>query len=346
MRKRKVIFPHLETNTNPIVSIILPVFGDRTTISNCIRSIITQTFHNWELIICAHNISPAVDKIIKEWIALDSRIRVLTIKEKGIPSALNVGIENSVGSLYIARMDSDDLMLPNRLQKQVKFLEKNSDLALVGGQRILINQNNKLIFNRTWYPMSRRRISSGWQVQSPFAHPAVLMRKVDLIQAGCYRTEFVYAEDADLWFRLLEKGKGYNLFSKVIVYRTNNFQKKSISPLSETNYWNYIPNICHLLRMSGLDEDLANLAKNEKLWVLSSLSALNMSTSVNSFGKRYIRKVSCEIGLEKSSDFLLLINSILKAKIIWRAMIPFLIVNYLVDFLLLNVYKRNFQPIS
>ena len=141
MTQGKVIFPHLETISNPIVSIILPVFGDRITISDCIKSITTQTFDNWELIICAHNISPAVDKIIKGWIALDSRIRVLTIKEKGIPSALNVGIENSVGSLYIARMDSDDLMLPNRLQKQVKFLEKNSDFALVGGQRILINQN-------------------------------------------------------------------------------------------------------------------------------------------------------------------------------------------------------------
>jgi glycosyltransferase involved in cell wall biosynthesis len=335
-----------QANPKPIVSIILPVFGDRTTISDCIRSITTQTFDNWELIICAYNISPTVNNIISKWLALDSRIRVLTIKERGIPSALNVGIENSAGSLYIARIDSDDLMLPNRLQKQVKFLEKYSDFSLVGGQRILIDQNNSLIFNRTWYPQSSRKIGSDWQIQSPFAHPAVLVRKVDLIRAGSYRREFVYAEDADLWFRLLEQGKGHNLFSKVIAYRTNSFQAKPSGSPSKTNYWNYIPKICHLLRINGLDENLANLAVNERLWVLNSLSALNGSTSVNSFGKRYIKKVSYEVGLEKRSDFLLLVNSILRAKINWRVMFPLLIVNYLADQFILNVYKRNFQSIS
>lgn len=346
MKKRKVIFPHLETKTNPIVSIILPVFGDRITISDCIKSITTQTFDDWELIICAHNVSSEVDKIIYKWMALDSRIRVLTIKEKGIPSALNLGIENSAGSLYIARIDSDDLMLPNRLKKQVQFLEKYSNFSLVGGQRILIDQNSRLIFNRTWYPLSNRKISSDWQIQSPFAHPAVLMRKVDLIRAGSYRAEFVYAEDADLWFRILEQGTGHNLFSKVIVYRTNNFRTKPSGSTAKTNYWNYIPKICHLLRINGLDENLANLAANERLWVLNSLSALDNSTSVNSFGRRYIKKVSYEVGLEKSNDFLLLANSILRAKTIWRVIFPFLIVNYLADLYILNVYKRNFQSIS
>lgn len=141
--------------------------------------------------------------------------RIIQSKSPGIVEALNLGLRN-VASKYVARMDEDDLMMPDRLEKQLDYLESNENVVAVGGQIHFIDENGVQI-GRDFH---RKRINlkdSHLLYASPIAHPAVMFRSESVAKVGGYR-DFL-PEDWDLWVRLREIGQIENLHLTVLKYR-------------------------------------------------------------------------------------------------------------------------------
>ena len=117
---------------NPLVSVVMSVYNSEKYLKSSIESILCQDYSNFEFIIINGGSTDSSLKILNEYKEKDKRIIILdNIKNKGLIYSLNKGIENSKGK-YIARMDSDDFSRKTRLSEQVKFMEKNTEIAMCG----------------------------------------------------------------------------------------------------------------------------------------------------------------------------------------------------------------------
>ena len=125
------------------------------------------------------------------------------IKNKGLAYSLNKGLLVCSNEL-VARIDSDDIALPQRFEKQVSYMQKNPNTSVLGGSIFIINGDDKIICERK-YPQSSELIRQGmWR--NTIAHGTVIYRKSILIKEGMYNTKLKRGQDYELWFRLLKKG--------------------------------------------------------------------------------------------------------------------------------------------
>lgn len=191
------------------ISVILPVFNAVHTIERAVRSILNQTFTEFELIIVNDGSTDGTTDIIKRLQLSDSRIKLYHLKHGGIARALNFAIKMSSGR-YIARMDADDISLPERLQLQYEYLQKHPQVGLVSclvNYKGNANENEGYAQHVTW----TNTITSHEQVllkrfqESPFAHPSVCFKKLLVNQFGGY-AEGNLPEDYELWLRWLHHG--------------------------------------------------------------------------------------------------------------------------------------------
>jgi len=203
-----------------MVSVILPAFNAEKYIAEAIDSILGQTYSNFELIILNDCSKDRTEEIVLSYD--DPRIVYLKNEENlGVAATLNKGLEVARGE-YTARMDADDISLPERFEKQVAYLDANEDIAVLGTNVESFNESGT--------------ISSGWSAQDPLqtkvdmlfacgmAHPSVMMR-TDVIRAlGGYDVEFNGLEDYELWCRVLEQHQITTLPDILLRYRVHNSQ--------------------------------------------------------------------------------------------------------------------------
>ena len=129
---------------NDLVSVIMPSYGSEKFISKSIDSVLLQTYDNWELIIIDDCSPDESNKIIKEYLSKDSRIKFVKLeKNSGAAVARNKGIEIAKGR-FIAFLDSDDLWLPEKLEKQISFM-KDNNLAFTYSSYMLVDETDKNI---------------------------------------------------------------------------------------------------------------------------------------------------------------------------------------------------------
>lgn len=325
------------------VSVILPVHGSRTEIDRSISSVVLQSFLDWTLVIPAFQTSSQVDLILKKWSTYDKRIKVMHTNEPGIPAALNLAISVVPNSKYIARLDSDDIMLPDRLLRQFKYLELHPKCVIVGGQRILLGENDQVIFNKTWYSLFDFQLRSKCNIDSPFAHPAVMIRGDALKRVGGYRKEFQSSEDLDLWLRLLEIGSGRNLKSKVVAYKTQKAEKGDSRNNENLEPWKHIPLLCSLLRELGIKENLDVIRENPRGWCESKIQVIRKTSKSTFLVNQLITRVSQDLNLEVKKPVLAQTHRFIRQKIVWRLVIPFLILRHKSDQLLWSVVSRDLR---
>lgn len=207
----------------PKVSVIMGVHNckDILTLEKSVNSIINQTFKEWEFIICDDGSTDDTLIKLKEMEKLDKRIRVIYYKNnKGLAYALNKCIEKSKGK-YIARQDDDDVSHINRLEKQYKFMEENSDIDIVGCNANVIDNDN--IWGKYLVKKNPTKYDFLWS--NPFIHPVMMMKKKSLINAGGYRVskETRRCEDYDLFMRMYSMNmKGYNIQEVLYDYKIIN----------------------------------------------------------------------------------------------------------------------------
>lgn len=186
-----------------------------------IESILNQTYKNFEFIICDDGSSDETYEILKEFCKKDERILLLkNNKNRGLAYSLNHCLSIAKGK-YIARMDADDISMPDRLEKQIKFLDEHLEYAMVGCNLLLIN--DKGIWGKRI--LAEKPTKKSFLFTSPFCHPAIVMRKDVLDEVNNYKVEKITrrAEDYDLFMRIYANGyKGYNIQKFLYQFREDN----------------------------------------------------------------------------------------------------------------------------
>lgn len=192
-----------------VVSIVLPFRNSAETLAECLESIREQTLQDYELIAIDDGSSDPSTEIVKRFLESDSRIRLLQPGAIGLVAALNLGVAEARAE-YIARMDADDVMCKTRLEEQADFLRLHSDVALVSC-RIRIFPEEHLRSGYREYErwqnncVTPEDIADNRYVESPHAHPSVMLRRTVFEQITGYRLGD-FPEDYDLWLRVAEQG--------------------------------------------------------------------------------------------------------------------------------------------
>lgn len=199
----------------PLVSVLLPVSGEGWWLEESLKSISSQTFRGFECVIVLDRPSKRARNISEEFARNDSRFRVLESSSPGLPSALNLGWNQSAGAL-IARMDSDDVMVENRLALQLSAFEADEKLCILGSQVLFINaEGNRL--GRSALPLSSKEISRQLPWTNPLVHPTLMFRR-DCMKFFAYDVSMPTGEDYDLLLKANLAGLRMRNLSEILLY--------------------------------------------------------------------------------------------------------------------------------
>lgn len=204
-------------NNFPQISVVMSVYNAEKYLNEAIDSILGQTFINFEFIIINDGSTDTSKDIITTY--KDTRIVLIDQANTGLPTALNNGIR-AARTKYIARMDADDVAMPERLQLQFSFLKNNPDYILIGSNAINIDRYGEFVYYSnmpTEWEIIKKRFPD-----SSFYHSSVMFCKDAFYKAGCYFEEISKMnclEDSILWHNMQKYGKMTNLQEPLIKYR-------------------------------------------------------------------------------------------------------------------------------
>jgi glycosyltransferase involved in cell wall biosynthesis len=209
---------------NPELSVLMSVYNDSKYVGKAIESILNQSYTDFEFIIINDGSTDDSLAVINQYACHDIRIKIINQENIGLTRSLNKGIKTSTGK-YIARMDSDDISHPDRLQKQMQFLHNNTDYALVGSNVVKIDTNGcDISINKSKY--HHKDIVTTLKSRNCFAHGSVVLNKSLLERELKYDEQFKYAQDYKLWTEIASKHKVANLKNALYKLRIHD---KSIS---------------------------------------------------------------------------------------------------------------------
>ena len=223
-----------------MISVLIPVYNTNALyLKQCLESCLVQTIDDYEIIIIDNESNNLETLNMLEEAKKHEKIKVFVCPrqdgKKNLSVALNYGLEKCSFNL-IARMDSDDIMCHDRLEKQKKYLESNPDVDIVGGQIKIFPQGTTT--RHTEIITKDTALRSFWFLN----HPTVMFKKDKIVSIGSYQDEPVlFAEDYELWIRSLRNNlKIRNIKDVVVLYRMHD---KNLSKQTETN-----PNYFNIMR--------------------------------------------------------------------------------------------------
>jgi glycosyltransferase involved in cell wall biosynthesis len=221
---------------NPTVSIVIPSYNHEKYVSETIESILNQTFQDFEIIITDDGSSDKTVEKIKQF--SDPRINLYIFKEnEGACKALNNSINNSNGK-YIAYVSSDDVWEPDKLEKQVKFLDKNPRIAAVFTKVKVIDEESNDFTNEkhTYYSVfdQKNRSNAEWLRYfflngNCLCHPSVLLRRSVYNDVGLYNENMANIPDFEMWIRICLKQNIHILDEKLIKFRVRDKEANASS---------------------------------------------------------------------------------------------------------------------
>jgi len=201
---------------HPQVSVLMPVYNAERYLAGSVESILSQSFSDFEFLIFDDGSTDRSLDILQAYSKQDARIRVFPRPHLGYVPWLNEGIRIARGE-FIARMDADDLAMPDRFACQVKYLDENPSCVAVGCDCLAIDPDgadlHRIGYDRN-HKLDEDSLLNG--ESEGLAHPTAMLRREALVTIGGYREQYQYLEDYDLWFRLVEKGH-LGLIPKVLL---------------------------------------------------------------------------------------------------------------------------------
>ena len=203
----------------PQVSVVMPVYNAERYVAEAVESILSQTFRDLEFLVFDDGSTDRSLEILRTYTERDDRIRVFAKQHRGHVPWLNEGMRVARGE-FIARMDADDVSLPQRFARQVEYLRRHSECVAVGCDLLQIDPDGDPLSTVTHdsehEAIEKDLLAGGLGVIS---HPACMVRRSTLLAIDGYRAEFESLEDFDLWFRLAEQGRLANLPEVLFKYR-------------------------------------------------------------------------------------------------------------------------------
>jgi glycosyltransferase involved in cell wall biosynthesis len=202
-------------NKSPEISVIMPVYNGEKYLKEAIESILSQTYKNFEFLIVYDVSSDSTLSIIQKFQEKDERIILINGEGKKLIHALNKGIKESKGK-YIARMDSDDISLPKRFERQMNHMERFK-LDICGSHCLYFDKYNN-INNVILSPLSHEMCVLSLVSKVPFSHSSVMIRSNFLKSNNLLygQTDYIMAEDLDLWVRIHDKGGKFGNVNQVL----------------------------------------------------------------------------------------------------------------------------------
>lgn len=201
----------------PRVSVVMPVRNGAPYVARAIDSILAQTFTDFEFVIVDDGSTDSTPELLQRYQAADSRVRVDRREKAGLVASLNRGCGQARGA-YLARMDADDIAFRDRFTRQVEFLDRHPQVAVVGSAVVRIDAAGREI-KRNVCPTSHAEIVQALREYTCFTHPTVMLRAAALAAVGGYREAYARAQDYDLWLRLSERYELANLPDPLLYYR-------------------------------------------------------------------------------------------------------------------------------
>ncbi len=201
----------------PLVSVVMPAFNAEPFLHSAIESLLAQTLSDFELIMIDDGSTDKTKSIASRF--RDPRVHILSQPNRGIVASLNRGFGAARGT-FIARMDADDTSHPDRLQKQVDYLQAHPEVGVVGSFAQAISATDELgaVMTTMWTPSDvHRRLFLG----NALVHGSVMLRRSLFAKGGGYEGSEYTAEDYGLWLRLLPHCQIANLPTVLYAYREN-----------------------------------------------------------------------------------------------------------------------------
>jgi glycosyltransferase involved in cell wall biosynthesis len=197
----------------------MPVRNGSRFLGESIDSILGQTFADFEFLIIDDGSTDNALDVLRQYEAKDSRIRVVSRSpSRGLPKTLNELFRMGQGD-FLARMDGDDIAMPDRFEKQLRLLEANPEIVCVGGYFELIDESGRPL-SLLRPPIKHAEIEEqALAGHGAICHPTATIRRDAMIKIGGYDEYFTFAEDLDLWLRLAEVGQLANLPETILQYR-------------------------------------------------------------------------------------------------------------------------------
>lgn len=202
----------------PTITVLMPVYNCEEYIFESVESILNQTYKNFEFLIIDDCSTDRTVEICKAF--NDERIVIIKKEENsGYTTSLNYGLSIAKGK-YIARMDGDDISLPERFEKQISFMKSNRDVVVCGSAYSIIGTNQLINV-----PENNEQIKVALLKGNCMAHPSVMIRKEKLQELNLsYDLSKEPSEDYDLWVRLVASSKIHNLQEILLKYRVHTAQ--------------------------------------------------------------------------------------------------------------------------
>ena len=208
----------------------MPVFNTEQFLPYALESIHNQTCGDFEFIILDDGSTDSSVHIIQQFAEADDRVRFFPLEHRGYVSLLRRGLNHCRGE-FVARMDSDDISMPERFEKQLAYLHQHPEVVAVGSQIVTIDPFGSRV-EKPAHKLTHEEIEGellrgvGWAI----VHPTVMMRREALMRVGGYREDLMVSEDLDLFLRLAEVGKLANMPDILLQYRQH---------LGSVNYTKY-----------------------------------------------------------------------------------------------------------
>lgn len=200
----------------PRISVLLSVYNDELYLKEAVESVLKQTFPDFEFIIVDDGSNDSTAAILNSF--NDNRIvRIKNEKNIGLVKSLNRGLDVAKGE-FIARMDADDISLPNRFLKQIEYLEKNHEVGVLGTQMKQIDKNGnfiELLIPPSTHDLIVWKMLFGCSIY----HATVMMRRDLVINVGGYDPSYKHIEDTELWSRLINVTRFANLQEPLFIRR-------------------------------------------------------------------------------------------------------------------------------
>ena len=209
-----------------LISVIIPTYNKSQYLKEAIESVLNQTYKNIEIIIVDDGSTDNTEKIARSF--QGTRIIYFFQKNKGPAGARDSGIKKAQGE-YVAFLDSDDLWLPEKLERQIEFMERNSEIGLLGTGCYEVDSGGKMIGKKN-FPTENNILQKILIKYNPFIQSSVTIKKEILDKVEGYDENFSESEDYDLWLRIAKYCQIANLPEPLVMKR---YYPENLSPTKD-----------------------------------------------------------------------------------------------------------------
>ena len=257
-----MIQQNLSRNNPPLISVVMAVYNSASYLEEAIESILNQDFTDFEFIIINDGSTDESEEILKQYAKYDNRIKLYSQENQGLPASLNRGFQLSCGK-YIARMDADDISLPERFRTQVAFMEEHPEVGICGTWVKTIGESRSCI-NK--YPVDDATIRCWLLFGIGLAHPSVVLRRELFKQKKLdYKPSYSYCQDYELWIRASNYCSFSNIPEVLLLYRLHP-QQMGQSYSQEVRLSERKKALQSLFQTLGISPTSQELKIHEEIW--------------------------------------------------------------------------------